>query len=140
VYMTISELTSMAPIACGQYYWVYRLAPKDYRKFSSYIIAWLTALAWIATVAIESLLAGTIVQGLIKLSHPTYDSQPFHGTFLTWAVIVVNIIINVATPDSLPTLELMILALHLVGFVAIMVTLLSTAKIGSASSVWLTAF
>src|SRR5437763_1519847 len=120
----------MAPIACGQYYWVYRLAPSDYRRFSSYIIAWLTALAWIATVAIESLLAGTIVQGLIKLNHPAYDSKPWQGALLTWAVIAVNIFINVVTPDSLPTLELMILAVHLVGFVAIMVTLLSTAKIG----------
>jgi choline transport protein len=130
----------MAPIACGQYYWVYRLAPSGYRKFSSYIIGWLTVLAWIATVAIESLLAGTIVQGLIKLNHPTYDSKPWQGTLLTWAVIVVNIFINVVTPDSLPTFELMILTLHLVGFVAIMATLLSTAKMGSASSVWLTAF
>jgi hypothetical protein len=76
IYATISELASMAPIACGQYYWVYRLAPSNYRKFSSYIIGLLTSLAWIATVATQSLLAGTIIQGLIKLNHPTYDPKP----------------------------------------------------------------
>jgi amino acid transporter len=129
----------MAPIACGQYYWVYRLAPSDYRNFSSYIIGWLTSLAWIATVATESLLAGTIVQGLIKLNYPTYDSKPWQGTLFTWTVIAVNIFINVVTPNFLPKFELTILVLHLAGFVAIMATLLSTAEMGSASSVWLTA-
>jgi choline transport protein len=59
---------------------------------------------------------------------------------LTWAVIAVNVFINVVTPNFLPKFELMILVLHLAGFVAIMATLLSTAKMGSASSVWHTAF
>jgi len=130
----------MAPIACGQYYWVYRLAPSDYRKFSSYIIGWLTSLAWIATVATESLLAGTIIQGLIKLNYPTYESKPWQGTLFAWAVIAVNIFINVVTPNFLPKFELTILVLHLAGFVAIIATLLSTAEMGSASTVWLTAF
>jgi len=138
IYATISELASMAPIACGQYYWVYRLAPSNYRKFSSYIIGWLTSLAWIATVATQSLLAGTIIQGLIKLNHPTYDPKPWQGTLFAWTVIAVNIFINVVTPNFLPKFELTILVLHLAGFVAIMATLLSTAKMGSASSVWLT--
>jgi amino acid transporter len=130
----------MAPIACGQYYWVYRLAPSGYRKFSSYIIGWLTSLAWIATVATESLLAGTIIQGLIKLKYPTYDSKPWQGTLFAWAVIAVNVFINVVTPNFLPKFELTILVLHLAGFVAIMATLFSTAEMGSASSVWLTSF
>jgi len=50
VYTVISELASIAPIAGGQYYWVYMLAPSRYKKFASYVIGWLTSLAWIATV------------------------------------------------------------------------------------------
>jgi len=138
--MVISELTSMMPIACGQYYWVHKLAPSDYYKnFSSYVIGWLNSLAWAATVAIETLLAGTIVQGLIKLNYPTYDAKLWQGTLLTWAVIGVAVSINVFMPNFFPKLEIMILVLHVVGFVAIMVTLLSTAELGSTSSVWLTA-
>src|SRR5580700_1132259 len=118
IYAVLSELVSMMPIACGQYYWVYKLAPLNYRKFSSYIIGWLTMLAWVATVAIQSLFAGTMIQGLVKLNYPTYDSKQWQGTLITWAVIAVNVFINVFTPDFLPKFELMILVLHLVGFVA----------------------
>jgi choline transport protein len=140
VYVCISELASMAPIACGQYYWVYILAPPKYKTASSYIVGWLTSLAWIATVATESLFAGTIIQGLMIINNPNYDSKLWQGTLLTWAVIVVNVLINVFTPNLLPKIEVMIMILHLAGFVAIMAALLSTSDIGSASSVWLTAF
>jgi choline transport protein len=140
IYAVLSELVSMMPIACGQYYWVYMLAPLNYKNYSSYIIGWLTSLAWIATVAIESLLAGTMIQGLIEFNYPTFDSKTWQGFLFTLAIITVNVFINVFTPDFLPKFELMILVLHLVGFVAIIATLLSKAELGSASSVWLTAF
>lgn len=140
VYTVISELASLAPIASGQYYWVYILAPPHYKKISSYIIGWLTSLAWIATVATESLFAGTIIQGILVLNYPSYHLQRWQGTLLTWAVIFVNIFINVVTPGLLPKFELMIMALHLCGFVAILATLLSTSEIGSSSTVFLTAF
>lgn len=130
----------MAPIACGQYYWVFMLAPDNYKKALSYVVGWLTSLAWIATVAIESLFAGTIIQGLMILQYPNYDSKQWQGTLLTWAVIAVNIFINVVTPGLLPKFEIMVMILHLCGFVAILAALLSTAQLGDASSVWLTAF
>ena len=130
----------MAPIACGQYYWVFMLAPKNYKKALSYVVGWLTSLAWVATVATESLFAGTIIQGLLILSYPNYDSKPYQGTFLTWAVIAVNIFINVVTPGLLPKFEIMIMLFHICGFFAILITLLKTSHIGDAGSVWLTAF
>jgi len=129
----------MAPIACGQYYWVFMLAPDRYKKVLSYVVGWLTSLAWIATVATESLFAGTIIQGLLILSYPHYDSKRYQGTLLTWAVIAINIFINVVTPGLLPRFEIMIMVLHLCGFFAILITLLTTSHIGSAASVWLTA-
>jgi choline transport protein len=130
----------MAPIACGQYYWVYMLAAPKYKKASSYIIGWLTSLAWIATVATESLFAGTIIQGLMIINNPSYDSKLWQGTLLTWVVILFNVCINVFTPNLLPKFEIAIMILHLAGFVAIMVALLTTSDIGTAKSVWLTAF
>ena len=128
----------MAPIACGQYFWVYMLAPNRYKKAASYVIGWLTSLAWIATVATESLFAGTIIQGLLVLNYPDYTSERWHGTLLTWAVIMVNVLINVIIPGALPKFEITIMVIHLAGFVGILATLLSTANIGTARSVWLT--
>jgi choline transport protein len=130
----------MAPIASGQYYWVYILAPPGYKKISSYIIGWLTSLAWIATVATESLFAGTIIQGLLVINYPSYTIQRWQGTLLTWLVIVTNVFINCVTPNLLPKFEVLIMVLHLCGFVAIMATLLSTSEIGTSTTVFLTAF
>lgn len=83
VYICISELASIAPIACGQYFWIYMLGPPKYKKALSYVVGWLTSLAWIATVATESLFAGTIVQGLLIISYPGYVAKQWHGTLLT---------------------------------------------------------
>lgn len=140
VYTVISELASMSPIASGQYFWVYILAPPRYKKILSYLVGWLTSLAWIATVAVESLFAGTIIQGLLVLRYPDYDLKLWQGTLLTWAVMLFNIFINTVLPALLPKFEIMIMILHVGGFIAILATLLSTATIGTASSVFLTSF
>lgn len=115
------------------------LAPSRYKVFFSYIIGWLTSLAWIAAVATESLFAGTMIQGLIVLDNPDYVEKRWQGTLLTWLVIALAIFINVAIPNWLPRFEVFILVFHLAGFIAILVTLLvMTPNIGSNASVWLT--
>jgi choline transport protein len=123
VYTVISELASMAPIAAGQYYWVYMLAPARYKVFSSYIIGWLTSLAWIATVATETIFAGTIIQGLVILDYPDYDPKPWQGTLFAWLVVAVAIFINVVVPDVLPKFEIFVIVIHVTGFIAILVVL-----------------
>jgi len=139
VYTVISELASMAPIAGGQYYWVYMLAPPEWKTVCSYMIGWLTSLAWIATVATETLFAGTMVQGVIALDYPDYEIERWHGTLLTWAVICGCIFVNVVIPAWLPRFEVFILVFHIAGFFAILVTLLvMTPELGSNASVWLT--
>ncbi|KXL44695.1 hypothetical protein M433DRAFT_838 [Acidomyces richmondensis BFW] len=139
VYTVISELASMAPIASGQYYWVYMLAPPRYKRVCSYVIGWLTSLAWIATVATETLFAGLIIQGIMVLDNPNYGDAPWQGTLLTWAVIAGCILINVGIPNLLPKFEVFILVFHVGGFFAILITLwVMTPNIGTSASVWLT--
>ncbi|RAQ99182.1 amino acid transporter [Stemphylium lycopersici] len=62
IYTVLSELSSMAPTAGGQYHWVAMLAPASYRKFLSYITGWVTTIGWQATAASSAYLAGTILQ------------------------------------------------------------------------------
>jgi choline transport protein len=139
VYTVISELASIAPIAAGQYYWVYMLAPDGYKKVLSYLVGWLTSLAWIATVATETIFAGTILQGLIILDHPdSYDPKQWHGTLLAWLVVAVAIFINVVIPGALPKLEIGVIVFHLLGFVGIVAALWATAPIGTAHFVFAT--
>lgn len=140
VYTVISELASIAPIAAGQYYWVYMLAPVQYKKSLSYLVGWLTSLAWIATVATETMFAGTIIQGLLILNYPDYDAKPYQGTLLSWMVTAVGVFINVVIPGFLPRFEILILVFHVAGFIAIVATLWATSPVGNASDVFLTAF
>ncbi|KAF2864464.1 hypothetical protein K470DRAFT_267307 [Piedraia hortae CBS 480.64] len=139
VYTVISELASMAPIASGQYYWVYMLAPQRYKQACSYVIGWLTSLAWIATVATECLFAGTIIQGVMVMDYSGYEGTRWQGTLLTWAVILCCIFINVVIPNWLPRFEVFILVLHIAGFLAIVITMwVMSPSIGSHASVWQT--
>ena len=148
VYTVISELASLAPIAGGQYYWVYMLAPTKYKRVLSYIVGWLTSLAWIATVATETLFAGTMIQGILTLDYSPeargevgtgYEPKLWQGTLLTWLVILGCIFVNVVIPNWLPRFEILILVFHIAGFFAILVTLLVvTPNLGTNASVWLT--
>lgn len=123
----------------GQYYWVYMMAPPKYKRISSYIVGWLTSLAWIATVATETLFAGTMIQGALTLDYPGYEGKLWHGTLITWAVMLVCIFINVVIPNWLPRFEIFILVFHLAGFVAILTTLwVMTPSYASSHTVWAT--
>ena len=66
----VLALASMAPIAAGQYYWVYILAAPKWKVFCSYVIGWLTSLAWVATVATEPVVLGTYNTGLSVRRRP----------------------------------------------------------------------
>ncbi|KAI0015393.1 putative choline transport protein [Xylariomycetidae sp. FL0641] len=136
VYLCLAEMASIAPISGGQYFWVAILAPRKYKRFCGYLTGWLTSLAWIATLATGSIFTGTIIQGLIILNHPEYEPKNFHGTFLAWAVIAVCIFVNTVVAGLLPILEGTILLVHVLGFIAILTTLVYLSPHGSASDVF----
>ncbi|KAJ5818168.1 hypothetical protein N7474_003759 [Penicillium riverlandense] len=138
VYTVIAELASMAPIAGGQYYWVYMLAPLRWKKMSSYLIGWLNCMAWIATIATETIFLGTMIEGLIALNNPDFAQQRWQNTLLAWASVAGTFFINVVVPNILPRFEIFILVLHLAGFIAITATLLAMSPKKSAAFVFRT--
>jgi len=64
-----------------------------------------------------------IIQGLIILNVPTYESQPYHATLLTIAMIVFAILFNTVLASRLPLIEGSVLILHLAGFFVIVIPL-----------------
>lgn len=112
------------------------LAPPTYKKFASYIIAWLTSLAWIATVATESMFAGTIIQGMLILNYPDYEPKQYQGTLLAWLVIFVSVFINVIIPGVMPKIETFILFFHTAGFITIVALLWIYSPHGTPASVF----
>ena len=79
-----------------------------------------------------------MIQGLIILNHADYAPKLWHGTLLTWLVLLVAIFSNTIVARALPTIEATILILHILGFFAIMVPLVCMAPHGEASSVFAT--
>lgn len=138
VYTVISELASMAPIAAGQYYWSYIMAPPRARVFVSYIIGWLTTLAWIATVATECMFAGTMLQGLLVIDYPDYSPKRWQGTLLTWLVVLVSVFFNVIIPAALPRIEIGTVVFHIAGFISIITVLWCFSPRHSAEFVFAT--
>ncbi|KAK5987045.1 Choline transport protein [Cladobotryum mycophilum] len=101
MYSALCELVSMAPTAGGQYHWVAMLAPRSSAKFLSYITGWLMAGGWQGSFASAAYLSATIIQGLVKLTVPSYDIQRYQSTLLMWAVVLFAGMINVITGSLL---------------------------------------
>lgn len=121
VFATLSELVSMAPTSGGQYHWVSMLAPPSARNVFGYIVGWLEITGWQALVASGGYVTGTMIQGVILLTHPTYaeNMQNWHGTLLFWAIILLSYGINTALGSLLAKFEGFILVLHILGFFAV---------------------
>ena len=100
------------------------------------MVGWLTVIGWQATFATSCYLVGTLIQGLITLTQDSYQPQNWHGTLLFWAVAVFSLVVNLIGGILLPRFEGLILVLHLIGFFAILIPLITTADHGSANEVF----
>lgn len=138
VFSTLSELVSMAPTSGGQYHWVSMLAPPSCSKFLSYLTGWLTVTGWQGLVASAGYITGTIIQGLIILTVPTYaeSATAWQGTLLYWAVIFFAVFINTIVSNLLPKFEGLILVLHILGFFGILIPIIILAPHDSATNVF----
>lgn len=79
---------------------------------------------------------GTLIQGLIALTNSNYQPQNWHGTLLFWAVATFSLVINIVGGKLLPRFEVFILVLHIFGFFAILIPLVTTADHGKTDEVF----
>lgn len=128
----------MAPTSGGQYHWVSMLAPPSSRKFLGYLTGWLAITGWQALIASGAFVSGTMIQGLILLTHPGYAAvmKNWHGTLLLWAVVLFSYAINAAVGSLLAKFEGLVLVLHILGFFAVILPLLLLSPHGSAKDVF----
>ncbi|KAL4794299.1 amino acid/polyamine transporter I [Aspergillus venezuelensis] len=136
-FAALSELASMAPTSGGQYHWCAMLSPPQYMKFLSYMTGWITIIGWQAACASVSFIAGTQIQGAVLLGHPNYNAQPWHGTLIMWAAVLLALGVNLAGGKLLPRLETIILVIHVLGFFAIVIPLTYMADHKSTHDVFL---
>ena len=133
---SLAEIASMAPTAGGQYHWVSMLAPPRYTDFLSWVTGWLAITNWIANLTSAVWFCGTMVQGLLVLNYPLYVYERWHGTLLLFAFLLSAVIMNTLLGRVFPHIEGFALALHVAGFFAILIPLVSLAPKGSPSFVF----
>ncbi|KAK8079403.1 hypothetical protein PG997_007221 [Apiospora hydei] len=138
VNVSMAEMASMAPTTGGQYHWVSEFAPRKHQKFLSYIMGWMCVLAWQTFVASTCYIAGTQIQGLLVLNYATYEPHPWHGTLLAIALAAFGVFFNIVLARKLPLVEAGLLSIHVLGFIAILVTLWVLAPRSPASEVFTT--
>jgi choline transport protein len=84
---------------------------------------WLTVIGWIAALTSVCFFVADLTLGLVTLSHPDYDRKLWHGTLLLWAVLLLCVFINVFVSGALPTIEVIVLVIHVLGFFGILIPL-----------------
>lgn len=99
---------------------------------------WLTVVGWQASFATGCFLIGTIIQGLIILTQPSYVPKAWHSTMLYWAILVFCLAINVVGGSLLPKFEGLILVLHILGFFAVLIPLVYLSDHGTTADVFTT--
>ena len=103
-----------------------------------WVTGWLTAWGWQANVASVSYISGTLVQGLITMTHPSYDRKPWHTVLLLWAAIGFAVFVNAVIGRLLPKVEGFILVVHILGFFAVILPLIFSGPHQDASEVFRT--
>ena len=53
----------------------------------------------------------------------TYTREGWHGTLLLWAILLLCVFINIFISGALPTIEVIVLIVHILGFFGILVPL-----------------
>jgi amino acid transporter len=77
-----------------------------------------------------------LIQGLLVLNEVNYHFQRWHGTLLTAAIALLSTFVNTFCARYLPTLERVILVLHLCGFFACLIPLWVMAKLTPSKAVF----
>jgi hypothetical protein len=99
-----------------------KLYPIDLLRLN--FTGWLTVIGWIAALTSVCFFVSDLVLQLASLNHPdTYVRENWHATLLLWAVLMLCVCINVFVSGALPTIEVIVLIFHVLGFFGILVPL-----------------
>ena len=123
---SLSEMSSMQPIAGAQYHWTWLLAPPRYRRLITWMQGWITWFSWIGILAGVINVFANITTTLASTAHPEYIVQGWHTVLIMLVFSIVMGLVNMYLFWIIPWLELVAGLLHIVLFVvfaSILITL-----------------
>jgi hypothetical protein len=106
------------------------------------ISGWMTVIGWIAALTSVCYFVADLVLQLVSLNDvdSSYQRAGWHGTLLLWAVLLLCVIINVFISGALPTIEVFVLVVHILGFFGILVPLVYLSGSYNSAKVIFTTF
>ncbi|KAL4781948.1 amino acid/polyamine transporter I [Aspergillus varians] len=125
---SLAEFASIWPSVAGQYHWAVALAPPKWRTLVGWYCAWILLLMNILS-SLSALFAGAFsLQALIVISIDSYTAERYQAYLIIVAILVLATVINLFAPSMLHYLSLIGTMTHILGFFAIIITLLATTK------------
>lgn len=109
------------PSAGGQYFFAGQLTSPKYRLVLSWYSGWLTLLGWLALTASAPYGAANLINGLITLNNPSYETERWKTTLLYWAIIGMAFPVNYWGTNLLPLIQTCVMVLHVVFFFAVFI-------------------
>lgn len=106
------------------------------------MLGWLTVIGWIAALTSVCYFVADLVLQLVSLNDAdgSFSREGWHGTLLLWAVLLLCVFINVFASGALPTMEVVVLIVHILGFFGILVPLVYLSGNYNSAKVIFTTF
>ncbi|KAE8551248.1 hypothetical protein EYB25_007484 [Talaromyces marneffei] len=111
------------------------LAPVKCQKVLSFVTGWLAVIGWQAALAASSFMTGQMIRSLAILGNQLYNALPWQDTLIIWATLSLSLTVNLIGGKLLPRIQVVVLVLHILGFFAIMITLVYMAEPNTAKEV-----
>jgi choline transport protein len=99
-------------------------------------LGWMNVVGWQSAVAGVGFLNASLIQGISALNSTSYSPEPWQATLMFWAVVLVAVFVNTVVSSLLPKVEGLVLILHVLGFFAILIPLVSMGPRGDATDVF----
>ncbi|KAH6658440.1 amino acid permease [Truncatella angustata] len=134
---SLGEIASIYPTAGGQYHWVAALAPSSTRSAAAWFTGWISIGGQVVLTASAAFAAALQIQGLAVLNNgDTYVPERYQAMLIFWLILVYGAVMNVYGHKLLPTVNLASAVLHVLGFLAIFITLAIMAPKNDSSFVF----
>ena len=114
------------------------LAPPRWSKFLSYVTGWVTTIAWQASCVGSTFLVASTIQALAELNSPDYSPKVWHAIMIFYALVAISVLVTTIGARVFPKFEAIVLVLHIIGFFAILITVVYLGPKNPGSEVFQT--
>ncbi|KAK5996415.1 Choline transport protein [Cladobotryum mycophilum] len=112
----LSEIASAFPSTGGQYHFCYILSPQKAKRFTAYIIGWMSTIAWWTLTCSGISLAAITLPGIINFFDHSFVAKQWHIYLFYLSIAVITLIPLFIASRKLSLIVQFSLALSIFGF------------------------